>query len=289
MAYYWVNQGKTFSEEFQQGILWAPTKSKIGNSLAHWDLLTKVQPGDIIFSYARQYLCAISVCEQGAVVTDHKPVSSSAWGREGYQVRTKYQLLPKKIPKAYLVWAGLKKYCPDLFDGKDYIQLKYLMPLDDATGKFLIKLSGLDEPEYEHVFVDAVVASIPDQTEREAVRKSRIGQGKFRDDLINYWKGQCPVTGITSPELLRASHIKRWSDSNNQERLDVFNGILLAAHIDAAFDAGLISFSDDGKLLVGQNLQPGDVQRMGLQGLPAITLHARHRQYLKAHRTKFGF
>ena len=58
------------------------------------------------------------------------------------------------------------------------------------------------------------------------------------------------MTGCENGALLRASHIKPWRNSDNHDRLYPYNGLLLAAHLDAAFDAGLISFSDEGRLLV---------------------------------------
>ena len=48
--------------------------------------------------------------------------------------------------------------------------------------------------------------------------------------------------------MLLASHIKPWRDSNHQERLDKFNGLLLLANLDKAFDLGFISFDDSGKV-----------------------------------------
>src|SRR3977135_1680410 len=68
----------------------------------------------------------------------------------------------------------------------------------------------------------------------------------FRDALMDYWGGRCPLTGITEPALLRASHIVPWAECDDAQRLDVHNGLLLSALWDAAFDAGLISFADDG-------------------------------------------
>lgn len=61
------------------------------------------------------------------------------------------------------------------------------------------------------------------ETTREAVIQSRIGQGLFRTDLIEFWQG-CSVTDCKHIELLRASHIKPWRDSSNAERLDTYNG-----------------------------------------------------------------
>ena len=67
---------------------------------------------------------------------------------------------------------------------------------------------------------------------------------------MTYWGGRCAITEVTEPRLLRASHIKPWAKcETDAERLDVYNGLLLAAHLDAAFDAGLISFTDEGAIL----------------------------------------
>ena len=73
-------------------------------------------------------------------------------------------------------------------------------------------------------------------TEAERLVIQRIGQDVFRDALMAYWGGRCPLTGITEPGLLRASHIVPWADCTDAQRLDVHNGLLLSALWDAAFD-----------------------------------------------------
>ncbi|MGH7460388.1 MAG: HNH endonuclease, partial [Longimicrobiales bacterium] len=69
-------------------------------------------------------------------------------------------------------------------------------------------------------------------TEIDAVVKQRVGQDLFREMLFEYWEGKCVVTGLAVPELLRASHAKPWAVSNDAERLDPYNGLLLAVHLD---------------------------------------------------------
>ena len=96
------------------------------------------------------------------------------------------------------------------------------------------------------------------RTEVEALVRRRLGQTEFRAGLLDYWQGSCAVTGIAQPELLRASHIKPWAHcGNNAERLDVYNGFLLTADWDAAFDAGLVSFDTDGVAVFSPALSPG--------------------------------
>lgn len=81
----------------------------------------------------------------------------------------------------------------------------------------------------------------------ERIIKQRVGQGYFRRALLDYWGGCCPLTGIHEEAMLRASRIVPWAECrSDEERLDVYNGLLLAEHWDAAFDRGLVSFTDDG-------------------------------------------
>ena len=76
------------------------------------------------------------------------------------------------------------------------------------------------------------------------------GQDIFRAGLMDYWDARCPISGITDPALLRASHIVPWAECSDAQRLDVHNGLLLSALWDAAFDTGLVSFTNDGTVLV---------------------------------------
>ena len=114
----------------------------------------------------------------------------------------------------------------------------------------------------------------------------RIGQGIFRENLIRYWKARCAITGLNLTTLLRASHIKPWRDSNNSERLDHFNGLLLSPTYDAVFDAGLISFGDDGKIIFSKKLAAADAKTLGL-GIDAQLAHVdqKHLAYLAHHRS----
>ena len=127
------------------------------------------------------------------------------------------------------------------------------------------------------------------ETEAIVLAKARIGQGRFRADLLNFWQGQCALTGVAAPELLRASHIKAWRDSNNRERLDVFNGILLAVHLDTLFDRALITFQDSGEMLVSKTLAAKERDVFGLAS-PArrLLLNVSHLAYLHRHRDRFG-
>jgi hypothetical protein len=125
-------------------------------------------------------------------------------------------------------------------------------------------------------------------TERERLSTARIGQGEFRTALFAAWNGTCPISGIDHPELLRASHIKPWAASSHHERLDPNNGILLAAHLDALFDRGLISFSESGALLISPEIGDKNIERLRLNAVGAIDgLTQDHQPFLAHHRERF--
>ncbi|MFD2233202.1 HNH endonuclease [Phaeospirillum tilakii] len=128
--------------------------------------------------------------------------------------------------------------------------------------------------------------SLPQSTEAERLVIQRVGQDIFRAALIEYWGGRCPLSGVTDGRLLRASHIKPWAAcETDAERLDVHNGLLLAAHLDAAFDAGLISFADDGTILFAATFSLADRTALAIDEgwtLPGITFD--HQRYLAWHR-----
>lgn len=131
-------------------------------------------------------------------------------------------------------------------------------------------------------------AALPAFTEAERLVVQRVGQDIFRQSLIGYWQGRCAVSGLDVVPLLRASHIKPWADcANDGERLDVFNGLLLAPHLDALFDGGWIGFAGDGELLVSHCL-PGPARvLLGLRGeRRRVALTDGHQRYLAWRREK---
>jgi len=133
---------------------------------------------------------------------------------------------------------------------------------------------------------EAETRNLPRTTEAERLVVQRVGQNVFRDALMIYWGGCCAVTGLSEPRLLRASHIKPWAKcETDAERLDVYNGLLLAAHLDAAFDAGLISFSDEGDVLFAERFRVEDRLALGLDDkLKLLRISPSHLSRLAWHR-----
>lgn len=125
-------------------------------------------------------------------------------------------------------------------------------------------------------------------TTKQELFNARVGQGKFGSDVREFWNHCCSVTGASTKAALEASHIKRWADSNDAQRLDPNNGLLLTANLHKLFDAGLISFDDSGQMLVSSKLSQSEQEIFGVIGKKLSKKpSAETANYLSYHRTKF--
>lgn len=140
-----------------------------------------------------------------------------------------------------------------------------------------------DETELINDIEKIINSKIPISTEKQNLVKCRIGQGTFREKLIEFWQG-CSVTKFKNIEILIASHIKPWNSSSNEERLDVYNGFLLTPNLDKLFDQGYISFDDNGKILISEKLK--DFQLLGISNDMKISITPEHKKYLVYHRNE---
>ena len=119
-------------------------------------------------------------------------------------------------------------------------------------------------------------------TEKHAILAVRIAQARFRKLVLAVWNGKCPITGST--QFVTAGHIKPWSESTDAERVDPYNGLLLSPVYDKAFDAGLVTIEDSGRLRLSPLLL-ANASLLGISGQEQITgLTLRHQPYLQYHR-----
>lgn len=128
---------------------------------------------------------------------------------------------------------------------------------------------------------------LPATTEAERLVVQRVGQDIFREALMDFWSGRCAITGLDQPEMLRASHMKPWAAcETDAERLDPYNGLLLSAHWDAAFDSGLVTFEDDGTVRVSSRLSVNASRLLIPEATDRkiLSLKVKHLPYLRYHR-----
>jgi len=121
------------------------------------------------------------------------------------------------------------------------------------------------------------------KTTRDAIIQARVGQGYFRQSLLNFWGG-CSISGCGMNEILIASHIKPWRVSDNDERLDQYNGLLLLPNYDKLFDFGYITIDLDGSLIVSRFLPEKDKPLLHLNRQYKICIVEKHKTYLAYHK-----
>lgn len=117
----------------------------------------------------------------------------------------------------------------------------------------------------------------------DAVVKVRINQGIFRDRLLQKYS-HCCLCNVNNKDLLIASHIKPWKDSEEDERLDLDNGFLLCPNHDKLFDNGFISFDNEGQIIISEQLNQVNQTFMNVKRDMKIDINNGNRRYLEYHR-----
>lgn len=145
--------------------------------------------------------------------------------------------LPKQVIKKYRLQETVNKEGRILFQNENI---------------FAIEQTNSQRPLSEDI--EDILKKKIDSTTKETLVNARVGQGTFRSQVLQLWNDRCCVTGSTTIDAIRASHIKPWRDSTDKERLNPYNGLPLTASLDALFDAGLISFESSGTLIVSRLL-----------------------------------
>lgn len=304
MQFWWVNQNQTYQHEVDGGYLWSPKTKANGNINPFYDNMTKVAIGDIVFSFKDKLIPAIGIItSQG--YSHQKPSDFGSigenWDNQGWCVDVDYHELSNKIrPKDFmdrLAPTLPPKYSP-LQENGNGNQAVYLAmvpkPMADVLSELIGKeaqaiiynIRSQDISEIEEITIEQDIRqnSSLEHTEKEQLVKSRRGQGIFRTNLERLEKS-CRITGVTAKEHLRASHIKPWRDATNFERLDGNNGLLLSPHIDALFDKGYITFSDDGALEVSNATDIEVMKRWGIPpDLNVGSFNDQQKVYLAYHR-----
>jgi hypothetical protein len=233
--------------------------------------MTEVQPGDMIFSYSGTLIMAVGVAQRSAYSAP-KPDFESAgenWSNVGWYLETEFSELANPIrPKEFIDQIRphlAEKYAPLQVNGNG-LQGVYLTEISKALAELLLTLSSAPTKSIMNEFAPAgdpdsvfdqelEMKLVSAETELEKIQlvKARRGQGIFKANVRLIEKA-CRVTGVTDVRHLRASHIKPWASSTNQEKLDGNNGLLLSPHIDHLFDRGFISFKNNGELLQSTRL-----------------------------------
>jgi 5-methylcytosine-specific restriction protein A len=185
-----------------------------------------------------------------------------------------------------------------MFYDVDYFETKDTSGMTRIGIKFFFARKGAYLPIEPSLFDQPLLLSEPQSiyeinqpniTERKGLVISRVGQGAYRKRIIHRWEYKCAVTGFDNLNILIASHIVPWSESTDIERLDVDNGLLLSPNYDALFDQHLISFENNGKIILSDTIEMQAYEKIGLTGFEKIpNLSQYNLNYLDRHRVKFS-
>lgn len=302
MRYWWVNQNQTYKHEVDGGFLWSPKANKNGARNQFYDNMMEVKAGDPIFSFSDTYIKAVGIA-QGPVQSASKPdfgAIGDQWSDEGWFVPVEFETAQQPVkPKDFideLLPHMSAKYAPLQSNGNGN-QGVYLAEVSERFADVLIGKLGPQSSNVLHQ-EGTEEADLADAEAQEALMgrtdigptqikqlvSARRGQGIFRAN-VRLNETSCRITGISEQKLLTASHIKPWRDSNDQEKLDGCNGLLLSPHADKLFDKGYISFNDDGTVVLGKKL-PQDVWNIWFPNgqLMAKPFNQNQQAYLAYHR-----
>lgn len=298
--YYWVNQGKTYKEEKEGGYLWAPTTGKSKSPVFHWENMTKLKPYDVVFNYRKGFIIGYCIVESEYFLAP-QPEEFNVdveWENEGYMVDAKYFLFSNPL-SIKSVYPKIEEYLPAKYSplnktgkpSKIKANQGYLYESSKKIAKVIFNLAKLylvltEEPRDE-VHEEKIKYHTPPKTTRKGLVISRVGQGEYRHQLLRRWQFKCAVNQSNIKEILIASHIVPWREANDRERLDIDNGLLLSPTYDALFDRYLISFSDNGEIILSKSLDKLDCLKLGITGKEKIrNLTLGNKKYLKRHRKK---
>jgi putative restriction endonuclease len=290
MRYWWVNQNQTFRHEWDGGYLWSPKRNANGAKNPFYETMREVSPGDVVFSFVDTLIAAIGVaqsyCSEWPKPTEFG-ATGAYWENIGWRVLVKFTRVARRVrPKDHI--EVLRPLAPARYgplqangDGKQGVYLTELTPAFVETLAGLVgaearpfmrgvavgePMSIKDDLDVWEQRLEAVVQTDDslEPTERETIIRARRGQGLFKDRVMQI-EEHCRITKVNNPAHLVASHCKPWRDSNNHERLNGENGLLLTPSIDHLFDKGFIGFEDNGMLIVSPVAHKLSLERMGVR------------------------
>jgi len=316
MRYWWVNHKQTFDHEVGKGYVWCPKRKKNGTRNHFYETLREVQKGDMVFSFANAHLQAVGVAKlpcYSCPRPDEFGKVGEAWDLLGWRVDVNFERfrIPLRIKNVAHKIAHLlpMRHSPIQSNGHGN-QGAYLAEISYELATSLLEMAdpmllgminkSLFVQEHDSPTADPVVliewedmeqSKILEnfqisETTRKALVHARIGQGKFKESVARYER-ECRLTNVGNPTHLIASHIKPWRESDNKERLDGGNGLLLTPSIDHLFDRGFISFGDDGDVLISPIADCESLAKMGVQSeAPIFTgrFNSDQKYFLNYHR-----
>ena len=299
MNYWWVNLGETYKYEVK-GFMWSPQLGARGPVPAY-ENMKLIRPGDVIFAFADTYIKAIGIAVSPAQASPKPDFGQKGtyWDNEGWLVEVQFNELTKPVRiRDYMELIGATlpdKYSPLQANGNANQAYLFNVPIEMANALAVVIGSEfsaitsqpvnllLDETVFDSVEASLRMRMEISETEKLQLVKSRRGQGLFKAN-VRLVESACRVTGVNQISMLRASHVKPWSVSDDQEKIDGFNGLLLAPHVDHLFDKGYITFEKMGEMVISPSLNVDVLNKWSIpQVLNVRSFSIEQSEYLRYH------
>lgn len=308
MKFWWVNQNQTYDQEVGGGYLWSPKHRSDGGYNQFYENMKAVCPGDLVFSFSKTFISDVGIvksyCYESPKPDSFSTVGNS-WSATGWRVDVDYSKVtsPMRPADNMNIFGPLlpDKYSPIQASGNgnqgvylaelsgefaaaimklvNLVELPATPPISSKSSELVAEIDDRIENEIEH-------SPTLEETEKLALRKSRIGQGIFRAQVFKFENG-CRLSGVSDPTFLIASHIKPWRHCDNEERIDGNNGLLLTPNADKLFDRGFISFTGAGALLISNVLAYDVAIKLGIrEGANVGHFSTRQKIYLDFHKSE---
>lgn len=185
-----------------------------------------------------------------------------------------------------IIYNQIEKYYPEIKKSKDWKNgIRGVLYRDIGKGFKKIDNGIYSLLDYNEENLNLIEKEDIGGTSKKIVSNIRIGQSKFRDKLLKLFK-KCPITGISEKQILNASHIKPWAVSDNNERMDIYNGFIFSPTVDKLFDKGLITFEDNKTIIISSIISKYNIAKLGLRSgtkYPELDINGREK-YLDYHR-----
>lgn len=296
MSFWWVNQGATFEEAKNLGILWAPEEDKSGHKQPSWETLLLVRKDDIVFHFAKKKLRGISVAKSESRIAEIRIRDKGQWKELGREIEVSPQDFDftidlEDIPMALRV--GDEKGVDTPFDKRGKVKQGYLYGVSSDVAAFILKKLELvteSGPEPIEKQISELMGDFSGGTDRVSSGTTRREQSALRQRLLRQrLRAPCGICGRTlSEELLWAAHIKPRKNCSEKQRLDV-NVAMLACVLgcDALYGKGIIYVDEAGIIRAnGSHITEKDLISFveGLEGRPAGAFSERSKAYFDWHR-----
>jgi hypothetical protein len=296
MSFWWVNQGDSFEEARKLGALWAPLLDKGGHKKPSWETLDQVQPGDVVFHFAKKKVRGISTATSPSRIAEIRIRDRGQWQDLGREIEVEAQDFDftidlEEIPIGLRRESGAGVNTP--FDTRGKVKQGYLFSVPDEVSRFLLtRLNLISTSSVESITtqVQKTLGTFADGTDKAIIGTFRREQRALRAYLVqNKALLDCGLCGKTLPSsLLVAAHIKPRSVCSEKERIDA-NVVMLACVLgcDALFEKGLIFVSEAGKIALNPPSEPSEslfAFMKELEGQTSRAFNAQSSKFFKWHR-----